>query len=52
MKNLTAVAVPKRRLVRRSAQQWRALIQSQARSGRGELQARAQNPSRQSMVHE
>ena len=33
MKNLTAMAVPKRRLVRRSAQQWRALIQSQARSG-------------------
>lgn len=33
MKNVTAVAVPKRRLVRRSAQQWRALIQAQARSG-------------------
>jgi len=32
MNNVTAVAVPKRRLVRRSAQQWRALIQAQARS--------------------
>ena len=33
MKNVTAVAAPKRRFVRRSAQQWRALIDAQARSG-------------------
>ena len=32
MKNVTAVAMPKRRLVQRSAQQWRALIYAQARS--------------------
>ena len=33
MKNVTAVAMPKRRLVQRSAPQWRALIYAQARSG-------------------
>jgi len=33
MKQVTAVVVPRRRLVRRSAQQWRALIQAQAGSG-------------------
>jgi hypothetical protein len=33
MKDVTAVTLPKRRLVRRSAQQWRALIEAQARSG-------------------
>lgn len=33
MKHVTAVAVAKRRLLRRSAQQWRALIEAQEHSG-------------------